>query len=290
VRELAVAIVPNPAADHATVLQAAVALVRTREWGEAEPAVLELLDLLRARGDAGAAGFAAIEGLAAAFAEVGRFAQPIWETFVLTVVDPPIAEVMAMVRAMRCGWVNFEWMVVAAVWAFGRWDSEAIRQSVRAIVRVLREKDHKGVMEVMQIGGERLMLACFTALADGMHGAEFDLFVKLVRKMSIFLSEGRPFTEEWKMMIVSLLAAVATEPKEGIFMEFAIHLSAVHTDKAAFREAFVNLLVVLKKLSPGDTNVFSRNVPIRDLDLAFAFGNHFPVDQVMMDFDEMYEA
>jgi hypothetical protein len=157
-------------------------------------------------------------------------------------------------------------------------------------VRVLREKDHKGVLEAMQIEGERLMLACFTALADGMHGAEFDLFVKLVRKISIFLSEGRPFTEDWEMMIVSLLMAVATEPKEGMFIGFACHLSAVHTDKAAFREAFVNLLVVLKKLSPGDANVFSRKLPIRELDLGVAFGNRFPVDQMVMDFGEMFEA
>jgi hypothetical protein len=78
----------------------------------------------------------------------------------------------------------------------------------------------------------------------------------------LFLSEGRPFGDAWTGLIVAQLAAVAAEPREGLFARFENHLSEVHTDREAFREVFVNLLVVIRRLAPCDAAVFgARSAP-----------------------------
>jgi hypothetical protein len=254
---IAVTMVPDRALDPSVVLSTATELLVGLDWNTAEPLIRELLGLLVTRGEATPAGFTMFAAFARKFPEMRILAEPIFQSFVVPETNPPVREIMKMIRAMKCGWVDLDWMVVAAEYVFRGWDSEAIQETVRAVVRVMREKDRAGITSLLAAYAERLMAACFSALTDGMHGVEFASYVKLVRKMSIFLSDGKPFEDDWKNLIIAQLAAVAAEPAEGLFKQFANHLSSVQLNAVEFEQAFVNLLIVLKKLAPGDRDVFS---------------------------------
>jgi hypothetical protein len=251
------------------VLQAVTALITRLPWEEAGPIVLMLLELMVTRGRFPAPFFVLLEQLAKHFeAEMRELSEGIFSSFIFPASvdpDPPFAEIMIVIRAIRNGWVDIEWIIEAALHVFMGWNSEAIKQTVRALVRVFREKDHPALCEIVGLYGEKLVGACFTAMVDGMHGTDFDHYVKLLWKMSTLISQLQQFPDAWRNLIVAQLAAVAEEPEEGLFVRFVNHLSAIYSKKDEFRDAFANLLVMLKRLAPGDTAVFSRDRGMRRL-------------------------
>jgi hypothetical protein len=270
VQTLVALIVPDRACDSLTVelvLDAAGALLTGVSWSVAGHIVRAMLDVLVAREQVLGCFFRLLVSLQKTFGEITDLAEAIFTSFIFPACaagDPPLAEIMQLVASMRGGWVSIEWVMEGVCEALAGFDSDAIKWSVKAVIRVMRERAASETVEIMNVYGERVVQGVLVALTDGFHNDEFDSLVKLLRKLCVFIGNGGRFNDAWRdLLIAQLHTVVQYEPQDGIFASFVGCLNNAtqnilvdpHGDE--FREAFVNLLVILKKLSPGDDAVFT---------------------------------
>jgi hypothetical protein len=271
VQEFANAVVPDRAIDSTAVelvLSAEVALIHGMAWTDVEALVQDLLGLFVRRCQVLGCFLTTLAVLSRDFrSEISAWSEDIFRTFILPACEmstPPLAEIMRLVAALQFGWVNVDWLMEAVGIILPAWDSEAIKWTAKAMIRVLRELGDQELLAIMSAHGEKLVKTVLAALTDGYHTDEFDFLVKLLRKICCFLSNGRPLGDDFKGLIVrQLFELLVHEPEEGFFVAFVNCLAEaaanVANDKHGeqFREAFMSFLIALKKLSPGDHAVFS---------------------------------
>jgi hypothetical protein len=207
--------------------------------------------------------FDALARLKEAFSEMSAFSEAIFGSFVIPasqIEDPPLAAMMNLIAKLRGGWVEFDWLIQAAIPGLTSWDSDLNVATIRALIRVFRELDTDRFHQLMRACGAQVLGALFHALTDAMHKAETHSYVKLLRKMCLFVADGKPIEDEWRQLIVAVLLETAEEPEQGFFVEFVNHICGCATEAEYFREAVVKFLILIKKLSPGDQGVFKAKV------------------------------
>ena len=80
-----------------------------------------------------------------------------------------------------------------------------------------------------------------------------------------------------KTIIANSLKENAPEPQQGFFDNFAEFLISEHHFFYKFKNAFVNLLIVLKKASPGDTKLFKVQPKLQNHFLQLIYDSFFSI-------------
>jgi hypothetical protein len=130
--------------------------------------------------------FTTIAKLRRTFGDVSEMSPTLFEMLIVPASeqeDPPVAEMLELVAALKGGWVDFEWLMETGIEAIGSLDWAVNTAAVYAMIRLWREMATADFRTLMATYGERTAGAVLAALADAMLKEVVDDYLKLLRKM-----------------------------------------------------------------------------------------------------------
>jgi hypothetical protein len=238
--------------------------------------------LLASRSPVTPGAFTTVAKLRGTFAQVSKMSRTIFEILIGPASqqeDPPVAEMLELVAVLKGGWVDVDWLMETGIEAIDSLDWAVNRAAVRAMIRVWREMPTPDFRKLMATYGERTVEAVLAALADALHKEVVDDYLKLLRKMWLWL----PFGHDWREMVIAQIAAVfGDEPEPGFYAQFVEYLREAmqgDTGSQKFRDGFVEFLIMAKKMSPGDDALFAKKGAKAEMRVLrnFAEGESVPI-------------
>lgn len=159
--------------------------------------------------------------------------------------------------------VDIEWLTMAAIQALNELRPEVGEDALGALQSMIHKLSQDNFIKFLNNVAPQLISTVIGAIVDLMHKP---LFIKLIDFLRFIIMSsdlersGNPANSNMQTMIrnviVSALKNFALEPNPGFFENFADYLLSVQRQFFKFKAAFGNLLVVLRKASPSDAELF----------------------------------
>ncbi|OHS96823.1 hypothetical protein TRFO_09709 [Tritrichomonas foetus] len=258
--QIAAATIPNiavPSDSVSYVLNAISAIQIKLPFEQVMPQVVELMRLMQQRGRIEDCFFNYFLNLRHSFKEMNEYYSTIHQALVLPVFnspDPPPTAVFNMLSAFDTTVVDIEWMTMVTIGAISDLRTEVCDSALYAlqehIMMLTSEQYNQFISHVIP----QLISALIGSIVDMMHKQSFTNFVSFMRFLITSSTDDQQNLQ--KAAIVNALKQTSPEPQPQFFDNFGEYIISVHSSPYKFKAAFANLLVVLRKASPGDAQLF----------------------------------
>lgn len=282
--ELAGNSIPSPNIQNSTlsyILSAMSAMQVGLKWEQVGPQVEEVFQMMQSSKRYEDCFYEYLEILRSIFKEMDPLYPTIYQELIvpLTSSDEPLPpSLFLMISQFTPDVVDIEWLSMLVIRALNDFRTDVGDDALNAIQSMIYNLKRENLIKFLQQNAPQLISALIESIIDLMHKPLFSRsidFLRFIITNSDFKTEDEDLQTSVKQIISSSLSQCAEEPEEGFFDNFAEYLMSVQKQFYKFKSAFANLLIVLKKASPGDGELFKVEPVQQNSLLSMIFDNFF---------------
>lgn len=297
--ELATATIPNLAftdSSLAYVLAAMSSLQMNLPWEQISSQVEEIFSLMQSRGKIEDCFFEYFEVLRGYFNDMDSMYPYLHQEMVIPVMDsdePIPPSLFLMIGQFSPDVVDVEWLTMAVIQALDDLRTEVGDNALNALQSMTYKLSRENMIKFLNTVAPQLISEIINSIIDLVHKPLFSRSIDFLRYLITSSDLGRSrgidiqesasssstSTDDLQSMlkdvIINSLKNAAQEPSPGFFENFTDYLMSVQRQFFKFKAAFANLLVVLRKASPSDAELFKVEPAQQNTLFSMIFDNFF---------------
>lgn len=172
-------------------------------------------------------------------------------------------ELFKMIGKFSPDSIEIEWLIEIVFESVKHLDKNVGSAALEVFQSMISEFSEEQRISFLTSIAPDLIESLIEIITDLIHKPLLRLLVNTLRSI-LSLIDYKKFSDEkiknlpssFVKIIVNSLSQVATEPQSGFFESFANYLFSIMNSRFDFIEAFANLLIIMKKASPCDAELF----------------------------------
>ncbi|OHT05735.1 hypothetical protein TRFO_26477 [Tritrichomonas foetus] len=188
----------------------------------------------------------------------------------LNLEDPPFTAIFRMIGQFDPSVIDINWITTISINSIKDLRKEVCESVLNALQNIIYKLNSMTLLQFTTCAGKQIVRALIESITDTMHKPSF---LKNVDFLRVFLQLCTPeLQEELKTEILQVLNECSAEPSQGFYVNFINYIFTVMWQFSFFKEAFLNLLIILKKASPGDGAMFAVEPVHQNIKINIAIG------------------
>ena len=181
--------------------------------------------------------------------------------------DIPYAPIINLLSEFQDQLTDLDWMISLLIDTLTDLRKEVYESALNALQKILYTFDNEQIIDFTNKRGSQVTNILVEMITDTLHKKSFTTCVDFLR---VFVQLNLKEQEKMKIMVCHSLQKACIEPHEGFFNSFVNYIFSIGFNFEAYKEAFVNLLIILRMATPGDIEIFQvepvhQNLKIKNL-------------------------
>ncbi|KAH0791973.1 hypothetical protein GPJ56_004157 [Histomonas meleagridis] len=171
--------------------------------------------------------------------------------------DPPLSSIFLMISKFYPSVIDLEWLVQISIPALSDLRSNVNDSCLIALSNYFYLSNPDQLKLTIDSVIAPLLTSIFQGISDSMHQQSYFRYVDFLQGLINIYTHLNTYNDNnFKQLLVNIMSQTMKEPQSGFFEQFVNYIIASQSSSYDFKNAFINLLITLRKLSPGDTNLF----------------------------------
>lgn len=178
-------------------------------------------------------------------------------TPLLQMEDPPYSSIFLLLQEFSPKQINLQWFTDLSIRTISDFRTNVVETCVNATMRIFSELDINILFDLMRNVSLQYIDVLLRGITDTMHQQVFYKYIDFLHFILRFITTADDYNfETFKNVIVNILKGIQNEPEENFYDQFASYILNIVDSVYDFKNAFVNFLIAIKKISPGDKDLF----------------------------------
>lgn len=173
--------------------------------------------------------------------------------------EPPIAAIIQMVSKFSLECVDINWLVRFSIEGIRDLRKEINFSSIRCLKRIISQISKERFQEFIENFEVPIISVLIEGITDRIHKTMIVKFIDFLRAIISVNSEEQQ-EKILKPACINALKKFNDEPTPNFFFNFVNFAFSIHKLYNPFKEAFMNLLILMKRASPGDYKFFEVDI------------------------------
>ena len=179
--------------------------------------------------------------------------------------------------------IDLNWFTSLAVQSLSDLRCEVNEACISSMSTLFLTIDNVSLFQLINNSMVAILIALFRGITDTMHQQAYHKFIEFI--LSFFrICKSLPNynKDQFRQTLVNVMKEVAEEPKPHLFEQFANYLLETQYTIFEFKNAFENFLIALRKVSPGDKDLFKVEPSRFSSVFGFLFDRDFEIQNGMI--------
>ena len=174
--------------------------------------------------------------------------------------------IMAMLSEFKFQLFNFTWylpLLILSIKSYAEYDN---KEGIHCATTIISQLNQTNFIQ-MYSNFQEILTALFSSLTDMMHKESSVTFINFLRFLMSIANKLDHLDNNFLAILYHALQANIEEQQEGMFQNFLLCLKDAQSQGFKFAQIVSNFLILIRKVSPNDTNAFLKPKEEEDEDV-----------------------
>lgn len=169
--------------------------------------------------------------------------------------DVPLRGILRMVTLFNPKSIDIQWITSIAINGIRDLRTDVNTHAIKCLNHVISNVSNEQFSEFTDNFENSVVFAVIEGITDRIHKNSIPKYIEFLRSFANVVSSDQE-KNGLKPDIMNSLQKCANEPSDGFFENFTNYILSIKKMYVQFKEAFLDLLIVLKKSTPSDYRLF----------------------------------